>query len=163
MKTFGCQFKNEWWFQGMWAKRPGALASVGQTNTVKLWEWLWHAVITGHGSLTRWPALLSVLKNPLWAAISAISASSRLQGFPSSFCRISSLVRNQELHLLESSQVLLHGLCPFLAAWNALQEAAGREDTLIHFAWIRAKKQFSKTVQVIRSQLITKSRTEKNQ
>lgn len=94
------------------------------------------------------------------------SVSSCVQGFPSFyfyfyfyfFCWVSSLVKKQELHLLESSpSELLHGLCPVLAAWNAPQEAAGREDTLIYFAWIRTKKHFSKAVQVIRSQLITKS------
>lgn len=96
--------------------------------------------------------------------LSPSSVSSCVQGFPSFyfyfyfFCWVSSLVKKQELHLLESSpSELLHGLCPVLAAWYAPQEAAGREDTLIYFAWIRTKKHFSKAVQVIRSQLITKS------
>lgn len=165
LKTFECQFKNELWFQGMWTKRPGALASVEQTKTVKLWEWLWHAVITGQGSLTRWPALLSVsatVSAPRTHSeltsqcILSLILCARLSLF--FFCWVSSLVKKQELHLLESSpSELLHGLCPVLAAWNAPQEAAGREDTLIYFAWIRAKKHFSKAVQVIRSQLITKS------
>lgn len=98
-------------------------------------------------------------KNPLWADISVHPQPHLVcKAFPLFFCWVSSLVKKQELHLLESSpSELLHGLCPVLAAWNAPQEAAGREDTLIYFAWIRAKKHFSKAVQVIRSQLITKS------
>lgn len=104
-------------------------------------------------------------KNPLWVDISAHPQSHLVcKAFPLFifififFCWVSSLVKKQELHLLESSpSELLHGLCPVLAAWNAPQEAAGREGTLIYFAWIRTKKHFSKAVQVIRSQLITKS------